>query len=329
MDPQVALQPLVADLHDRAGGLGFERLDYLVISGDVTNRATPEEFAVARHFVSGLIAEFKLTAERCIIVPGNHDLSWDEKVYHWKQQRRIKAQALKEGHYHKEGNLYLIRDERRYLYRFKNFSQHFYHPLMQREYPLNFEDQCIPYFFSKTGLQFITINSAWEIDEWFQQRSSINPSALARGLAKAKAELGRAWRTGKLSWNTSVLRIGVWHHPVTGNDKIRDDAFMGRLRQAGVRLCLHGHVHEERMDLFGYLHRRRIYIVGTGSFGAPAATRPESTPRLYNLLEIAHDHSAVKVHTRWMRKEGGSWEGWAIWPSDDSSQRRTYYVIDL
>lgn len=328
-DPQAVLQPLVADLHDRAGGLGFEQLDYLVISGDVTNRATPEEFEVARQFVSGLIAEFELTAERCIIVPGNHDLSWDEKVYHWEQERRVRTQALKEGHYHKEGNLYLIRNEKLYPYRFKNFSQHFYHPLVQKEYPLNFENQCIPYFFPKTGLQFITLNSAWEIDEWFRERSSIHSGALARGLTKAKAELGQAWRTGQLGWTTSILRIGVWHHPVTGNDKIRNDAFMGRLKQAGVRLCLHGHIHEERADLFGYLHRQRLHVVGTGSFGSPATARPESTPRLYNLLEIARDHSTVKVHTRWMRKEGGSWEGWAIWPGDDPGQRRTYYVIDL
>ena len=46
-----------------------------------------------------------------------------------------------------------------------------------------------------------------------------------------------------------MLRIAVWHHPITGNEKIQADSFMGRLLQADVRACLHGHVHEDRADL--------------------------------------------------------------------------------
>jgi hypothetical protein len=54
LDPLARLQPLVADVHDHDNGLGFDRLDYLVISGDLTNKATPQEFEVARQFVSGV-----------------------------------------------------------------------------------------------------------------------------------------------------------------------------------------------------------------------------------------------------------------------------------
>src|SRR5262249_44917846 len=43
-DPESLLQPLLADLRDTRDGLGVERLDYLVVSGDVTNRASPSEF---------------------------------------------------------------------------------------------------------------------------------------------------------------------------------------------------------------------------------------------------------------------------------------------
>ena len=37
-DPMVRLQPLISDLKNRREGLGIESLDYLVISGDLTNR---------------------------------------------------------------------------------------------------------------------------------------------------------------------------------------------------------------------------------------------------------------------------------------------------
>jgi len=80
-DPIVRLQPLVSDLRDRREGLGIESLDYLVISGDLTNRGAYEEFERVHDFLSDLVKVMKLTAERTIIVPGNHDLSWDEEVY--------------------------------------------------------------------------------------------------------------------------------------------------------------------------------------------------------------------------------------------------------
>jgi hypothetical protein len=35
-----------------------------------------------------------------------------------------------------------------------------------------------------------------------------------------------------------------------------------------------------------------------GSFGARAVDRGESIPRLYNLLEIERDFSAIKIRTR-------------------------------
>ncbi|MBM4258916.1 MAG: hypothetical protein FJ147_23810 [Deltaproteobacteria bacterium] len=110
---------------------------------------------------------------------------------------------------------------------------------------------------------------------------------------------------------------------------MQSDAFLEQLRRADVKLCLHGHVHEERADLVGYVHPRKIHIVGAGSFGAVAKDRPESTPRLYNLMEIARDHSWVKVHTRFMRKEGGAWEGWAVWPGTNAHEKRTYYEVNL
>jgi hypothetical protein len=69
-------------------------------------------------------------------------------------------------------------------------------------------------------------------------------------------------------------------------------------------------------------------VVGAGSFGVPTSRRPEYTQRLYNLLEIARDHSVIEVHSRCLRKEGGTWEGWAVWPGTTDSERRTFYVIN-
>lgn len=329
-EPLHLLQPLVANLQNKNEGLGVERLDYLVISGDITNRASDTEFQKAREFVSGLIKQFGLTAERCIIVPGNHDLNWNEDVYTWQKKRLVDSSSLVPGWYRESGDGYLLRDEAKYPERFKNFSKHFYHPLIQKPYPLAPEEQCIPFLFSESRLQFLAMNSAWEIDEYFQQRSGISDKALSRGLAKANEDILKARERGELTADAKVLRLAVWHHPITGNEKIQNDAFVGRLLQADVRVCLHGHVHEDRADLVNYLHpEQRLHVMGAGSFGAPTHERPESVPRLFNLLEVQPDLQKLRVHTRCLRKQGGAWEGWAVWPAEKPGERRTYYEVSL
>jgi 3',5'-cyclic AMP phosphodiesterase CpdA len=310
--------------------MGIEHLDDLVISGDITQRAAPREFEKAREFVSRLIEQFELTAERCILVPGNHDLDWNEEVYQWRKKRLVDASELVPGRYRDSGDGYLLRDEARYPERFSGFSDNFYHPLIQKPYPLAPEEQCIPFLFSESRLQFLAMNSAWEIDEYFPERSSLCDPALARGLARANQDLARARKQGELAGDAKVLRLAVWHHPITGNEKIQADAFLERLLQEDVRMCLHGHVHEDRADLVNHLHaERRLHVLGAGSFGAPRHDRPESVPRLFNLLEVERDLQRVRVHTRCMRKQGGAWEGWAIWPGEKPSERRTYYDVPL
>jgi serine/threonine protein kinase/nucleoside phosphorylase len=329
-DPLSLLQPLEADLKDRYDGLGVDQLDYLVISGDITNRAAPQEFEKAREFVSALIERFGLTSERCILVPGNHDLDWDTEVYARWKKRQVDTSKLVPGTYKEDGDGYYVRDEAKYPERFKNFSQHFYYPITQRPYPLAPEEQCLSFLFSDSRLQFLAMNSAWEIDEYFTERSSISERALSRGLESANRELAEAHKRRELPEDAQVLRIAVWHHPITGNEKIQDDFFIGRLHQADIRVCLHGHVHEERAELVNYLHpRRRLYVVGAGSFGAPTYHRPESVPRLFNLLELQRDLKRLRVHTRCLRRQGGVWEGWAIWPGEQPGDKRTYYDVML
>ncbi len=330
-DPLNLLQPLIADLTDRLDGPGVERLDHLVISGDLTNRASPQEFEKAYQFVSALIQEFGLTAERCIIVPGNHDLDWDVEVYVWKKKRQVEVSRLLPGSYRELADgLLELRDEAKYPERFRNFSQHFYHPLHQKEYPLPAGQQCVVSSFFDSRLQFLALNSAWQIDESFQDRSGIHEGALSHGLAEAERQLAEARRTGKLRGGDKVLRLSVLHHPITGNEKLQDDAFLKRLQQVDVRLCLHGHVHEDRADLLGYLHpTRKLHVMGAGSFGAPTHHRPESVPRLYNLLEVRRDLGSVRVHTRGLHKQGGAWEAWAVWPGEKPGERRPFYEVKL
>ncbi|HNB74404.1 MAG TPA: metallophosphoesterase, partial [Acidobacteriota bacterium] len=325
-DPLSRLQPLISDLRDTEF-LGIEHLDYLVISGDLTDKAQPEEFEKVHEFLSRLIEQFRLSAERCIIVPGNHDLRWFSGCYEWKDRRVVNLKALKLGSYKEQGDGYLIRVDEKYPNRFENFGK-FYHQLVQKPYPTEAAKQGLSFLFEEHGLQFLALNSASEIDEYFPERSSINEGALTKGLFEANEQIRQAKKEGRLVPDAEMLRIAVWHHPVTGNEKIVQDAFLEQLRKAEFKLCLHGHVHEDRADLVGYVHpTRQLHIAGAGSFGAAKDQRPESMPRLYNLIEIERDHSAIRIHTRCMKKNLGAWEGWAVWPGPDRHGKRSYYEI--
>lgn len=142
-DPATLLQPLIADLKDKAEGLGFEELDYLVVSGDLTNFAQAEEFEKAYQFISRLIKDFRLSAQRCVIVPGNHDLSWKAKAYDLAYDI---PKGQKDGSYLQKDDIYLVRNENEYPKRFENFSK-FYHELLQQKYPLKIESQCLVFPF--------------------------------------------------------------------------------------------------------------------------------------------------------------------------------------
>lgn len=329
LDPEVMFQQLLADLKEHRD-LSFDSLDYLFVTGDLTTCASPEEFDKAHSFISHIIKAFQLNAARCVIVPGNHDIDWNEPVYEWKSKRQVDLSALRDGTYVPQGTGVLIRNEQLYPRRFKNFSDQFYKFLHQEEYPLAFEEQAIPFLFADSKIQLLALNSCWEIDEFFPTRASIYPRALGKGLVAAAEQIKHAKESGILKEKDEILRLAIWHHPVTGNEKIGDDAFLGRLSQAGFKLCLHGHVHEERADLIGYTDpERQIYIAGAGSFGAPAGQRPEAVPRLYNVLEIPSDRSEIKVHTRCLRNPHGPWDGWAVWAGRTPQERQTYYKIKI
>ena len=198
-DPLARLQPLLRDIRDRDGGLGFEHLDYLILSGDLTNHGSAEEFDGVYRFVSELIKRFELSAGRCVIVPGNHDLSWETEVYDWHPKRRVVLNTLRPGSYVAQGDGYLIRDESVYPKRFENFGR-FYHELIQLPYPLQPAAQCVPILFDDTRLQFLALNSAWEIDEYHRERVEHQPQRSGRWLA-------RGWR----SRSPEPDETGVWH----------------------------------------------------------------------------------------------------------------------
>lgn len=314
-DVSSLLTPLLMDLDEQS----CRQVDYLVITGDLTNRATKAEFERAFEFVSSLLEACSITAARTIVVPGNHDIDWDTTVYEWRQKRSVTESMLLPGYYREEGAGYLLQLRDIYNDRLKNYSD-FYESLRLTPFQLEPQRQFAVDSFAEDGIQFLSFNSSTRIDEFFPDRSEILTPAVTSAIQEAHRQVPRGQR---------VIRIGVFHHPATGDERMKDDGFLSLLQRAGVGVCLHGHVHEERADLFNYLDPRKIHLVGGGTLGATAQHRPESMPRLYNLIRITLESRQVRVYTRSARKESGAWDEWCVWPSEQTSAKQGWYEFEL
>ncbi len=273
--------------------------------------------------MSGLTQEFNLSAERCIFVPGNHDVVDRLDAY----TRRKDSTCLEEGEWFQEGKLVMARDAETYPLRFKPFSDGFYHKFLQRPYPVSYAEQGVAIPFWDTGIQFLTLNSCWQIDEFNRNRSGLHVEAVANAIKQAQKQETGARTSGELTAGKTLLRIAVWHHAVNGAEQMKDVDFLGNLQKNGVRIALHGDVHKMERGLIGYWHERRLHMIGSGSFGARATDRPESVPRLYNVLEIARDLTSIRVHTREQREPDGAWDGWYEWPNPEGKGRIAHYDI--
>jgi hypothetical protein len=142
---------------------------------------------------------FGLNPDRLILVPGNHDLDRNLNVYELEYNEK-KAMAAGEERRVKQGEIFLIRNETEYPKRFDLFRK-CYKGLKQADYPEPHELQGLVIPYEETGIEFLTLNSAWAIDRFHPERISINSQALAKALLDKKPKM--------------KLGIAVWHHAMS------------------------------------------------------------------------------------------------------------------
>jgi hypothetical protein len=284
MKVDTLLQPLEADLRRVLAG---KRLDYLVISGDFADKCNEAGWALAAEFVTALRQGFGLDALRIVLAPGNHDLVQSSDFFNIETKllyRDPQGRPVVGGE-PKPNDKYNSR-----FHRFGTFYHNLYSAKAYKEDPASQYD-LIP---AEGGLHFLALNSAWQIDQYYPERASLNNDALSKALREARQV---------------PLGIAVWHHAAAGDRKIMDTEATKKLADAGFRIVLHGDVHQERDDALHYLDAaRRIHVVGSGSFGAMAKDRPESTPRSYSLLRVQRDLKTVEVERRYQKTTEGPYD---------------------
>lgn len=320
-DAESWYHPLAEDLHY---DLSIKKIDCLILSGDITNTATPEEYSAAGQFLEKLCKEFLLDFNNIIIVPGNHDADWSVSKAAYKLMRReeytgpVHEEAIFDD---KKSNYIEVCDIDEYKKRFLNFSN-LYSYLRGRAYPLEYGDQYDLQAFDGQELLFLGLNSAWQLDHHYTNRAGMHNHALNSAL----------FRLRENSHYQNYLKVAVWHHPLngSGDDRIRDHGFAERLAKAGFKIGLHGHVHETEAGSFRYEvgpQGRGLEIVSAGTFGAPTRGLPTGTPWQYNLLRF--NGNEMVVETRGRKKITSPWGPYAQWVYGSGADPVSKYKIFL
>jgi hypothetical protein len=177
----------------------------------------------------------------------------------------------------------------------------------------------------------LALNTAWEIDQFHPSRSGVHPAALASALDSADKQVRDAIEHRDMKEGKPRLRIAVFHHAIHGPWAMQNLAFLENLQTAGVRLCLHGDVHEMRRQWINYWDKERsLHVVGAGTFGSKRDEITEGSARSYNLLEITPDLKSARVYVREQPRPDGAWRGWNHFPDPDGGRGEVpFFDIDL
>ncbi|NNC04507.1 metallophosphoesterase [Corallococcus exiguus] len=294
--------------------------DFVVISGDLSQRSAPKEYAQLKAFLHESILPLLKSPShaRVILVPGNHDVDWmadigtplslgrefEENPQFAKQLQQAWNEPETETNLYRaringSGHLDVLRlDPDKYPSRFRNVQQffnEFYADVepSERFHPFELthrhdEHHWSAHVFPDEGVAFYGFSSCHRNDRYWNGAMF---SARAIYQAKRHAE----------QFAKGLTRIAVWHHGMDSG-RGRPDALsaedIGLLYNAGFRIGFHGHTHRHAYETFDALFGNRFFVVSAGSLGAGSAERPDTVGNQFSIAQVYPGHVDVEVFTR-------------------------------
>lgn len=280
--------------------LRIETLDAIVVSGDNSELAKPTEYKATAAFVIQLCETMHVASENLLVVPGNHDVDWASADESYFVMRASEAPPLSVSRYQDQANrdyVEVVKDASAYEMRFHNYAE-YHREVTGRNYPLEYGRQFEVIRSRDNRVVLLGLNSAWNLDHYYPNRSSIEATALNRGLVAARkcaSEVGCEQRI-----------VAVWHHPIHGDGALQDIAFLQRLVVDEVVAVLHGHVHKPESEQFNYewsAEGRRLWVLGAGTLDSPDVH--SGYPWHYSIISIEEDH--LEVRSRGRSERDGAW----------------------
>jgi 3',5'-cyclic AMP phosphodiesterase CpdA len=234
--------------------------DILVVSGDLTETGRPGEFADAGAFVRGLATELRLTHDRIVIVPGNHDVNRALCAAYFKECEGTEVEPVA-PYWPKWGQF------SSFLSSLGNGSP----DRFCRERPWQLIE--VP----ALRMVFAALNSTMRESH----RDEDHYGWVGEAQCSWFAENLEPYR--QKGW----LRIAVVHHNVrrgamADDENLRDAGDLERILRNKVNLVLHGHTHQGEI----YWIHPALPVLATGSAAVVATARPDEVPNQYQLVRV-------------------------------------------
>lgn len=277
---------LLLDLRNQ---MQIQELSAVVISGDITNHATIEQFGFAQNFLQQLCESFHIAKNRLIIVPGNHDVNWT---------------LTDQG---QDG--------------FSPFAT-FYQHLTGSAYPLSAAAQTTLLHLADLKLLVLGLNSAWKIDRAHPSRAGLHAGAFGKALGSLlnnekyqRCNKLAVWHhppaelTSEAGFDGAVLEQlaqAGFRLILHGHIHRADNALFRYYRQSSVG---------------------GLEILTAGTFGAPTHELVSGYPFQYQVLEFRGD--ILTVHTRKRENVAGGWAADHRWQQAPGQSPLASYQIRL
>lgn len=246
------------------------RADYLVVAGDITNRATREEFELASTRLREIAIIVGVEQEKVFFVPGNHDGNWVEEELSMISKDNINMTIER-----KYSNL--------------RFNDFFKQCLDRAHFGCYYNE---PYFaiWSDENLNIIGVNSS--VYDHYDRKPH-------HGVIRKQdlIELDRKLQELQIAHSEKINLLVIHHHPIQQPDLPFDDADHSILQNAAILMeiaskyninfIVHGHKHIPRLAQYSDDYQHPINILCAGSFSARLDDRWfQGVPNTIHQIEI-------------------------------------------
>ena len=241
--------------------------DVVVVAGDLAETAKPVEYDAAYAFLCALRDGLDLPTERIVVVPGNHDVN----------RKRCQAYFLE----CEDDDQPPVPPYWRKWEPFADIYARFYGAEFAENQPWSYVE------LSELRIAVAALNSTMADSH----RGSDHYGWL--GEDQMRYFTDRLSAAGAKGW----LCLGVLHHnPVrgTGHDDahLHDADQFTELLVPHLDVALHGHTHQARVE---HLGPTALPVLGTGSAGVGAGSRPDEVPNQYQRLQLRPDGASVSA----------------------------------
>ncbi len=271
------------------------KADYLVVAGDITDRATKEEFQLASKRLKEISEIVGVGSSKIFFVPGNHDGNWAE------EKKSIEADE--------DLQLTIARK-----YEYLQVNEFFKESLDNASVGCYYTE---PYFaiWSDDNLNVIGINSS--VFDHYNNKP--HHGVVRKQDLKLLDEKLEELKVGK---SEKINLLLIHHHPIQQPDLPFDRADHSILQNAGVLMDLaskhqinfiiHGHKHIPRLAQYTDGYQHPINILCAGSFSARLDDRWfQGVPNTIHQVEIDKictiNKSPFGKVTSWSHNTGHGW----------------------